>query len=125
MATGGQFLTIPGLVASAAIAQYSSVKLASTAGQVKICSATTDECIGVIQNDPAAAGEPAEVAFLGLAKALVEASAAAGDFVGPSVTGRLKAVTADNGLIVGYVAEGASATAGDIFSVMLTGPARY
>jgi hypothetical protein len=113
------------LVASAAIAQYSAVKLASTAGQVKICNAVADECIGVIQNDPAAAGDPAEVAFLGLAKALVEASVAAGDFVGPSVTGRLKAVTTDNTQIIGYVAQGASATAGDVFSVMLTGIARY
>jgi hypothetical protein len=125
MATGSHFLTIPGLVASAAIAQYSAVKLASTAGQVKICNAVADECIGVIQNDPAAAGDPAEVAFLGLAKALVEASVAAGDFVGPSVTGRLKAVTTDNTQIIGYVAQGASATAGDVFSVMLTGIARY
>jgi hypothetical protein len=125
MTTGSHFLTLPGLVASAAIAQYSSVKLAGTAGQVKICSAQADECIGVIQNDPAAQGDPAEVAFLGLAKALVEASVAAGDFVGPSVTGRLKAVTADNTIVIGYIVEGSSATAGDVFSVMLTGIGRY
>src|SRR3990167_10965462 len=125
MTSHAHFLTLPGLVASAAIAQYSSVKLASTAGQVKICSAVADECIGVIQNDPAAAGDPAEVAFLGLAKALVEASVAAGAFVGASVTGRLTATTTDNGLVIGYVAQGASATAGDIFSVVLTGIARY
>ena len=125
MTSHAHFITLPGLVASAAIAQYSSVKLASTAGQVKICSAVADECIGVIQNDPAAAGDPAEVAFLGLAKALVEASVAAGDFLGPSVTGRLKAVTGDNSSIIGYAIEGASATAGDIFAVALTGPARY
>ena len=124
MTLSGQYITLPGLVASAAITQYSAVKLASTAGQVKICSAVADECIGVVQNDPAA-GEPAEVAFLGLAKALVEASVAAGDFLGPSVTGRLKAVTADNTAIIGYAVEGSSATAGDIFAVALTGPARY
>jgi len=124
MTTGAQFISLPGLVASVAIAQYSSVKLASTAGQVKICSAIADECIGIVQNDPAA-GEPAEVAFLGLAKALVEASVAAGDFLGPSTTGRLYAVTGDNSAIVGYAVEGASATAGDIFAVALTGPARY
>lgn len=126
MAVSGEYISIPGLKASATLAakQYYAVKLASTAHEVVVCSASDQECIGIVQNDPAA-GEVAVVACLGIAKAAVEASVSAGDYLGPSATGRLKAVTADNTSIIAYAMEGATTSAADIIKVQVLGIGRY
>lgn len=126
MAVGGHFISIPGLVAAADLSssQFKTVKLASTAGQVKAVSSTGDVAIGVLQNAPAS-GVEAEVASEGVVKALVEASVSAGNFLAPSATGRLKATTSDNRPIIGVAMEGSTTSAGDLIKVLLTGPARY
>ena len=126
MAIGGHYISIPGLVSAEDLSssQFKTVKLASTAGQVKAVAAATDEAIGVLQNAPAS-GEEAQVAALGVVKALVEASVSAGDFLGPSSTGRLKAATTDNNLNLGYAVTGSSTSAGDLITVILTGVGRY
>jgi hypothetical protein len=120
MATFGRYDSIPGLLASATLAasQYKIVKVASTAGEVIVGAAATDELLGIVQNDPAA-GEPADVAFLGIGKALAEASVAYGDPLTCSTTGRVKSTTTNGHRVVGYALE-ASSTAGDIIRVILS-----
>lgn len=69
MAVEANVVTLPGLKASTNLGsnQYWFVKMAGTAGQVKLVSATTDDAIGPLQNDPAA-GQEAEVAVSGFAR---------------------------------------------------------
>lgn len=126
MAVGGQFISIPGLVAAADLSssQFKAVKLASTANQVKAVSASTDEIIGILQNAPES-GEEAEVACQGIVKALVEASVSAGNFLGPSATGRLTVAETDDDVNIGYALEGSTTSAGDIVKVLLVGLQRY
>jgi hypothetical protein len=126
MATSGEYITIPGLVASTTFAskQFYAAKFASTANQVIPVTGITDACIGVVQNDPAV-GEAAEVAALGVAKAAVEASVSAGNHLGLSTTGRLRATSADNTAEIAIALEGASTSAGDIIKVLLKGLGRY
>jgi hypothetical protein len=125
MATYGDQMKITGLTAAASLAaaQFKAVKLASTAGQVKVCSSTTDVTIGILQNDPAA-GEPADIAFLGESKAVMAASVTAGNWLIPNSTGQLKATSTAGKTIVGIALE-THTTAGEIHKVLLAGLNRY
>lgn len=120
MATGaiGSYQTIPGLVASGTITQYSVVKAASTAGAVIVGAAATDKILGVLMNDPAS-GQEAEVACSGVVRVLAEASVAAGDHVACSTTGRAKTTTTANDHVLGVAAE-ASGAAGDYITVVVS-----
>jgi len=116
--------TIPGLVASTAITQYSVVKFASTAGKVLAVAATTDIGIGICQNDPAT-GEPANVVVEGVAKAIAGTSnLAQGEIVGFDSTGRVIDHTTDNRRTIGQALQ-ASAAVGDYVRVMVRGADRY
>lgn len=119
MASGGSYFSIPGLVASAtlAAAQYKCVKHASTAGQVIVGAAATDNVIGILQNDPAA-GEPALIACSGVALALSEDTVAAGDSLASSTTGRVKTTTSANNGVVGMALEAGSA--GDLIQILIS-----
>ena len=120
MATGGNYFTIPGVVADATMAakQYYVVKAASTAGEVKVAgTAATDGILGIVQNDPIADQE-AEVAAVGICKAAAEASVSYGDYLTTSTTGRVKATTTDGDSLVGIALE-ASSSAGDIIRIAL------
>lgn len=125
MAISGNFLTLPGVVASATLAasQYKAVKMASTAGQVKVCSAATDVCIGLVQNDPAA-GEPALVAGFGYPLAVLAASVTVGAHLAPNTTGQLAITTTDNDMACAIAIE-ASSSAGEIHPVHFTGAWKY
>lgn len=115
-------LTLPGLTAGLTLAakQYSVVKHGSTAGTVVAVTATTDNAIGIVQNDPAA-GEAAEVAAGGWAKALAGvADLAVGEYVGFDSTGRVVDTTTDNRKIIGQALQ-ASTAIGDIVEVLLFG----
>lgn len=116
---------IPGLVATGDLSssQYKLVKISSTAGAVKVGSAATDDCIGVLYNDPTD-GQPAEVVTLGVVAVLAEASVSAGNPVACSTTGRVKATTTSNNTVVGYALE-ASSAAGDLISILFSGPSNY
>jgi len=118
MATFGKYESIPGLTATSTLAasQYKVVQLSSTAGQVKLATSGTSKIIGIVQNDPAA-GEAADVAFLGVVKGAAETSVAVGDKVTSSSTGRLKTTTTDGDVILGTALE-ASDTAGDIIRIV-------
>lgn len=120
-------LTIPGLVAGADLSssQYKAVKFASTAGEVVVVNATTDNCIGILQNDPAD-GEAAVVAGAGsIATALAGVTdLAAGERVGFNTTGQVVDHTTDNRRIIGMALE-ASTAANDEVQVLVTGLTRF
>ena len=121
MATYGQYWAIPGLVATGSLAsnQYYVVLAASTAGTVKVATTkATDKVIGILQNDPAA-GEVAEVAFLGICKAAAETTVVYGERLTVSSTGRVKTVAADGDRGIGVALE-ASSAAGDIIRIIVT-----
>jgi predicted RecA/RadA family phage recombinase len=122
MATGqgGEYTTIPGLVASGTLAtsQYKIVKPASTAGGVIVGAAATDSILGVLQND-AGDGEAALIASAGVCRVLAEASVAAGDHVACSTTGRAKTTTTGNDHVLGVAVE-ASGAAGEYITVILS-----
>jgi hypothetical protein len=119
MTVSNSVFTIPGLIAAATQAsnQYKVMQLCSTAGQIKIGTSATSKVIGILQNDPAA-GEPAEVQFLGVAKALTEASVVVGDALACSSTGRVKASTTGGDRLLGFALDAAGA-AGDLIRVAL------
>lgn len=75
MAISADIQTLPGLVAAADLSakQYYWMEMASTAGQCKTLNATTDEAIGILQNDPTS-GQEAEVAYAGVAKVIAGTS---------------------------------------------------
>lgn len=125
MATFGEYHSIPGLVAYATLAssQYKIVQACSTAGNVKLGTSSTSNILGVVQNDPAA-GEPADVAFLGICKAQAETSVSFGSYLTCSSTGRVKATTSSGDHIIGKALE-ASSTGGDIIRVLLYGQSKY
>ncbi len=64
-------------------AQYCFVKVES-GGQVVICSAATDEPIGVLQNNPNAQGKACEIVVVGLTKVVVTDGSAGTAFTTPS-----------------------------------------
>jgi len=74
--------------------QYEAMKMSAPL-TVTVCSATTDSCIGILQNDPNAANEAAELGIGGRLKAKVGATVADGDRLGPAADGALDPVTAD------------------------------
>jgi hypothetical protein len=120
MTTNTEGYTLPGFVASAtlAAAQFKIVKLASTAGQVKLAAAATDPIVGVLNNNPGAA-EAAEIQYTGVAKVLAETSVGIGDLVAASSTGRAKTTTTGNDKVLGRALD-ASGQAGDLIRVLLS-----
>jgi hypothetical protein len=126
MAYGSAYSTIPGLVASGDLssAQFKLVKVASTAGKVVVGASNTDKVIGVLQNDPTD-GQAAEVAFLGMARALAEASVAYGDRVTCSTTGRVKSTTNAGDVVVGHALNTTTTSAGDLIPLLLSGIFKY
>jgi len=66
------YLSIPGVTAAADLStkQYHAVKLDSTARRVAaITNANAEQPIGILQDDPDAAGRTADVAYFGVVKA--------------------------------------------------------
>lgn len=117
----GDYGTLPGLLAGADLSssQYYAVKLASTAGEVVVATATTDTQIGLIQNDPAD-GEAAEVAAWGVAIGKAGGSITAAQFVNALSTGTLQGTAggaSGTERVVGIALEAASS--GDEFPVLV------
>ena len=100
--------------------QYFSMKL-SAADTVAICSAATDQVIGILQNNPTA-NQGATVRLLGRSKAVTDGSGTAiafGDKLGTDANGRLMKKTADTDLVAGF-SNGASSASGTKIDVFLT-----
>jgi len=72
--------------------QYYWVKV-SAANTVDVCSALTDKPIGILQNEPSAAGQPAEVMIFGVSKASADASVTVASVIGTSADGQCVSVT--------------------------------
>lgn len=119
MANFAQYWSLPGLVATATLAakQYYVVQFSTTAGACKVATSGTSEIIGIVQNDPAA-GEAADVAIMGVAKACCEASVTRGDWLTSSSTGRVKTSTTDGDRMIATALESYS-TAGGIIRVLV------
>jgi len=103
-------------LADGAIAKGKAVKIGSDSRHVAVCSATTDQAIGVCQNVVTAAEGLVEVAINGGgAKGLAKAAIAAGDLVGVNADGALQKANAAHDRVVGVAMEGAAAA--DIFAL--------
>lgn len=102
-------LRLPGLRASADLSsnQFYAVKPASTASEVKVVSAVTDDCIGILYNEPGD-GEVVEVASGGILKGKAGGSISAGKPLAFNTTGLLVQSTADQRQLIGYAVENAS-----------------
>lgn len=96
--------------------QYKFVTLASD-GQVDLTASAGGAALGVLQNAPAAAGEPAQVAIAGRVKVTAGGTFTAGDKIQSDASGDAigGVTTADHAL--GYALE--SAVAGDVVAIVL------
>ncbi|MDD4984180.1 MAG: hypothetical protein PHQ43_00125 [Dehalococcoidales bacterium] len=105
MAMVDNYIDIPGLKAGEDLSsyQYRAVKLDSTAFQViKHSNANAPELpIGILQNDPDAAGKPAHVAYCGVCKARYGGNVTLGDSLSIDNDGDLisDAVVADGSAV--------------------------
>jgi len=68
-------------------AQYKFVKI-NTDGQAEVCSAVTDQPIGILQDKPAAKGRVAQIMVDGISKLSSDAALTLGQKVGTSVDGQ-------------------------------------
>lgn len=96
--------------------QYLFMKM-SADNTVDTCAAITDVAVGVLQNDPSAAGKPATVAVLGTTKVVAGGAIAVGDLVAPTAAG--KAQTAASTQYPRGVALEAAAADGDVIEILL------
>jgi|ERR1041385_6983758 hypothetical protein len=106
--------------ASAAITKGKAVKLTASQGGKKVtqCSGTTDDAIGIAQNDAANAGDLVEVALAGGGgKALAKATIAAGNRLGINADGSIQKVASQGDTEFAVAMD--DAVAGDIFPVMI------
>jgi len=124
-----QLRIIPGLKAAADISakQHEAVQLNGTDWTVAAITANTQVPIGILQNDPSAAGQAAEVAGIGsICKARVGGVVNAGDVLGPDADGELVAKTpaaaggSDFYSIAIALQDGAADQ--DLIFVLVTGP---
>lgn len=95
--------------------RYLLVKVASTAGQVKVSDAVTDKCLGVLYNEPKS-GQAAEIAAGGVVKIKAGGSVTFGAYVGPHTNGTIVAKTTDGNKAVGLALQ--AADSGDIIDVL-------
>jgi hypothetical protein len=102
--------------------QYYLMKV-SADNTVNVCAATTDKPVGILQNKPTAAGQPAEVMVFGVSKCSADAALAYGNVLGTSDDGQGTPVTesaAATAYAVGTCLVGAgSGNAGQIAEVFI------
>lgn len=96
--------------------QYLFMKM-SADNTVDTCAAITDIAVGVLQNDPSAAGKPATVAVMGTTKVVAGAAIAVGAAVAPTAAG--KAQTAVGTQYPRGIALEAAAADGDVIEILL------
>jgi hypothetical protein len=115
----GPAIQITGFTAQSTLAekQFHAVVACSTAGKVKVGSASSDKILGILQNDPAA-GEAAEIVGIGNSKAVMAAGVAFGDMLTVNSTGQLTTTTTAGDRVVAIALE-ASGGAGYIHPVLV------
>ena len=95
--------------------QYRFVELAADA-QVDIVASAGGDAVGVLQNDPSAAGRAATVAVMGVSKVVAGATVAAGARLQSDANGAaIAALTGD--IVLGRALTGGAA--GDVIEVLL------
>jgi hypothetical protein len=99
-------------------AQYLCMKI-SAANTVTTTTGVTDVAVGILQNDPAAAGRAATVAYAGRAKGKLGATVAAGAKVAPMANGRLQTAVSTQSAIGICVNGGVD---GDITEIDMNAP---
>lgn len=97
--------------------QFYLVEHTGTADTVGVCDNAADVPIGVLQNKPAAAGEAAEVAVLGIAKVMAGGAFNPGAWVGTDGNGKAIAKTTDKDFVIGQALE--TGADGTIVAVLL------
>jgi len=85
--------------------QYFIVKEHSTTGQVALCSAGTDESIGIVESPPSAANKPCAVRLSGAGKVVLGGTVTMGDPLTSDSNGRAVNTTTDKDRIIGYADE--------------------
>lgn len=100
--------------------QYHFVELTAS-DTVNACNGTTDKAIGILQNKPTAAGQPAVVAIAGVSKLVAGgALATAGSYLATKADGRAQAAASTQ-----YARAQQITTAGadgDVLEALLVGP---
>jgi Uncharacterized conserved protein (DUF2190) len=100
--------------------QFYLVKINSS-GQALLCSAGTDPCCGVLQNEPAAAGRGAQIRPNGITKVVYGGTVTAGDLLSAKSDGTAqKAASGDYVIGIARV----SGASGDTGSMLLTNAGR-
>lgn len=99
--------------------QYRFVTLDAN-GDVVLCSAITDEPVGVLQNDPGL-GEEAEVMVTGVTKLEADSAIAIGDELGTSADGQADTIASGTDTTVYKVGKAlqAASGAGVIFAALI------
>ena len=119
-------IRITGLVAGADLSakQYMIVSYASTAGEVIAAAGTNETYVGILQNDPGD-GEAAEIVVGGESYAVAsDGSITVGLALDSDSTGRVNSTATDDRNIIGRALE-ASAAAGDLIRIQVTGLSRF
>jgi hypothetical protein len=96
--------------------QFHFVKL-SAANTVDVCTATTDNPIGILQNKPSAAGRPAVVRLFGMSKVVASGIISAGALIATEADAEA-GIPATNDPVVGKALEAATAQ-GDLIKVLI------
>jgi hypothetical protein len=118
MSTEYQLLNIP-LPAAADLSsyQYRAVKQDSS-GNAALCSVDGEKAMGLLQNDPDAAGKAASIMVQGASKAVAGGTIAYWAAVGTDATGKLITVDEEADAVLGRALE--SAVTDQVFQVLLT-----
>lgn len=104
--------------------QFFTVKLTAK-DTVNLCAATSDICIGILQDKPKL-NQGGAVRILGTSLAVVDGTTpiVAGDRLGPDANGRLvKKTVAGNSTFA--IANDSSSAVGDIIEVLIVGPGAF
>ena len=123
------YMSLPGATVSADLSakQYHAVKLSTTAPQVtNISNGNTERPIGILQDDPAVALEPCDVAVFGVCRAEAGGTITTGDSLSVNNDGELitdvEQPTASTIDLYHIATAMQDAADGDIFDVLLHTP---
>ena len=129
MSHEGKNIDASGLIASADMSsdQFKFVKMTTTDSTVELCDIDGEVPLGVLQNDPSAAGQAAAVVCGGHVKVMAGETIVAKDLIGVDSAGKARKVEKTNtGADIGDVWVGQAITGGavnEIISIWLTGAA--
>ena len=96
--------------------QFHFVKL-TAANTVNVCTATTDNPIGILQNKPSAAGRPAVVRLFGISKVVASGAISAGALIATESDAEA-GTPATSDPVLGKALEAAAAQ-GDLIKVLI------